>query len=65
MFIEFLSAMSNASGTKLSNLLSNLNSLLEVPITVWPNCAKLSAIAVPIPLDAPDIKTTSLFIIIL
>ena len=57
--------MSNASGIKLSNLLLNLNSLLEVPITVCPNCAKLSAIAVPIPLDAPDIKTTSLFIIIL
>ena len=56
--------ISKDNGIKFELSESNVKLFLDVPITLWPLFAKCSAIAVPIPREAPDINTTSSLIII-
>ena len=57
--------ISSFNGIKLSEGLSNLNSLLAVPMTLYPRLARCIAIAAPIPLEAPEISTTFLSIYVI
>ena len=56
--IDSRHVISSFSGIRLSEGLSNLNSLLAVPMTLYPRLARWIAIAAPIPLEAPEISTT-------